>query len=109
MASGQTVLLAGLISENRNRDGQGIPVLDQIPVLGNVFSHTSKSARRTELIIFIRPLIIRDSVDAHYVAEELRAKLRGQRTVLGPGWPAVPPVVRVAPPPPAPALAPGLK
>lgn len=108
VASGQTVLLAGLINENRNRDGQGIPLLDQIPVLGNVFSHTGKSARRTELIIFIRPLIIRDSVDAHYVAEELRAKLKGQRTVLGPGWPAVPPVVRVAPPP-APMLAPASK
>jgi general secretion pathway protein D len=32
---------------------------------------------RTELIIFIRPQIIRDSLDAHTVAEELRSKLRG--------------------------------
>jgi general secretion pathway protein D len=110
VASGQTVLLAGLISENRNRDGQGVPFLDQIPVLGNVFSHTNKSATRTELIIFIRPLIIRDSVDANYVAEELRAKLAGQRTVLVPGPPPVPSVVRVLPPPPPPpVIAPALK
>ena len=33
--------------------------------------------QRTELIIFIRPQIIRDGTDAHVVAEELRSKLRG--------------------------------
>jgi hypothetical protein len=38
---------------------------------------TDKKATRTELIIFIRPQIIRDSMDAHFVAEELRSKLRG--------------------------------
>jgi general secretion pathway protein D len=46
-------------------------------VVGDAFAHTNKKTTRTELIIFIRPQIIRDSVDAHFVAEELRAKLRG--------------------------------
>ncbi|MDQ0357820.1 general secretion pathway protein D [Rhodoplanes tepidamans] len=77
VASGQTVLLAGLISEKRNGTRSGIPVLDKVPVLGEAFSHTDKSVSRTELIIFIRPQIIRDGSDAHVVAEELRAKLRG--------------------------------
>jgi general secretion pathway protein D len=77
VASGQTVLLAGLITENKQRDRPGIPGLDQVPVVGDAFAHTNKKTTRTELIIFIRPQIIRDSVDAHFVAEELRAKLRG--------------------------------
>jgi general secretion pathway protein D len=82
VASGQTVLLAGLISERHSGDSSGIPLLDQLPgALGDVFSHRAKAANRTELIIFIRPQIIRDSVDAHHVAEELRAKLRGTVTV----------------------------
>jgi general secretion pathway protein D len=34
---------------------------------------------RTELIIFIRPTVIRDAVDAHMVAEELRSKLNGEQ------------------------------
>jgi general secretion pathway protein D len=77
VANGQTVLLAGLISEQQNRTRSGIPLFDQIPVLGDGFSHQDKNTTRTELIIFIRPQIIRDSSDAHSVAEELRSKLRG--------------------------------
>ena len=77
VASGQTVLLAGLISEQQNGARSGIPLLDQIPGLGDAFSHQDKKGTRTELIIFIRPQIIRDGTDAHFVAEELRSKLRG--------------------------------
>ena len=77
VASGQTVLLAGLISEQQSGGRSGIPILEQIPGLGDVFSNTTKAITRTELIIFIRPQIIRDGADAHYIAEELRSKLRG--------------------------------
>jgi len=77
VASGQTVLLAGLISETRQGNHSGIPGLDQIPHFGDLFSHNDNTTGRTELIIFIRPQIIRDGTDAHYVAEELRSKLRG--------------------------------
>jgi general secretion pathway protein D len=77
VASGQTVLLAGLISETRQGSRSGIPLLDDLPYIGDAFGHNNKSGQRTELIIFIRPQIIRDGADAHYVAEELRSKLRG--------------------------------
>jgi len=77
VATGQTVLLAGLISEQQNNTRNGIPLLDQIQGLGDAFSHQDKKNTRTELIIFIRPQIIRDGNDAHFVAEELRSKLRG--------------------------------
>lgn len=77
VATGQTVLLAGLISEQQNGARNGIPLLDQIPGLGDGFTHQDKKGTRTELIIFIRPQIIRDGSDAHLVAEELRTKLRG--------------------------------
>jgi len=78
VASGQTVLLAGLISENQNKTRQGIPLLDQIPSLGDAFGNTNITKMRTELILFIRPSVIKDAVDAHFVAEELRAKLGGR-------------------------------
>lgn len=77
VASGQTVLLAGLIQEQTELDRSGIPILDSLPKIGDAFSHQDKSIARTELIIFIRPQIIHDAVDAHFVAEELRTKLRG--------------------------------
>ena len=89
IASGQTVLMAGLIQEQQNLDRGGIPLLDQIQNIGDAFSHQDKRNNRTELIVFIRPQIIRDSVDASFVAEELRTKLRG---TIGPVPPEVPPV-----------------
>jgi general secretion pathway protein D len=88
VASGQTVLLAGLISERQSGGRNGIPVLDSIPWAGNLFSQTDRTTSRTELIIFIRPQIIRDSADAHFVAEELRTKLRGTIGTAGSGQPA---------------------
>jgi len=90
VASGQTVLLAGLIQEQQNLNRGGIPILDQIPNLGDVFSHQAKTGNRTELIVFIRPQIIRDSVDAGFVAEELRTKLRGTIGTVPPDVPPVP-------------------
>jgi general secretion pathway protein D len=77
VTSGQTVLLAGLISEQQNGSRSGVPLLDEIQGLGDAFSHQDKTGTRTELIIFIRPQIIRNGTDAHHIAEELRSKLRG--------------------------------
>jgi general secretion pathway protein D len=88
VASGQTVLLAGLISERQQRGSTGLPLFDQLPgPLGGVFSDRTNGLTRTELIIFIRPQIIRDSVDAHFVAEELRSKLRGTAGAQPPSGP----------------------
>jgi general secretion pathway protein D len=91
VANGQTVLLAGLIQEKTELDRGGIPLLDQIPKVGDLFSHQTKTTVRTELIIFIRPQVIRDAVDASFVAEEFRTKLRG--TIESPP----PSVTRTAP------------
>jgi general secretion pathway protein D len=76
--SGQTVLLAGLISDTENVTRPGIPLLDELPGVGELFAHKDKTVGRTELIIFIRPQIIRDAVDANVVAEELRSKMNGR-------------------------------
>jgi general secretion pathway protein D len=88
VADGQTVMLAGLISETQNKTRSGIPGLDQLPgYLGDAFSNQTKTTARTELIIFIRPQIIRDAVDAHLVAEELRAKLKSRIGSVSPKTP----------------------
>jgi len=99
VATGQTVLLAGLISETQNRSRSGIPILDQLPGIGDAFAtNNGRGLVRTELIIFIRPQIIRDSVDASVVAEELRSRLRGGKigSVDPPGAvvPRAPAIVR---------------
>jgi general secretion pathway protein D len=89
VASGQTVLLGGLISETQTRSRNGIPVLEEIPILGDAFATNDRSTTRTELIVFIEPQIIRDSIDAAKVAEELRAKLRGSADNAFPPGPSL--------------------
>ena len=74
---GQTVLLGGLISEAGNRDRAGVPGLSRVPGVGGLFGRRSYNNNRIELIIMIRPSVIRGSEDAQHVAEELRSKLWG--------------------------------
>lgn len=94
VANGQTVLLAGLIQEKNELDRGGIPLLDQIPKVGDLFSHQTKTTTRTELIIFIRPQVIRDGVDASFVAEEFRTKLRGTIESPSPSLTRTAPLIR---------------
>ncbi|HTV34740.1 MAG TPA: secretin N-terminal domain-containing protein, partial [Methylocella sp.] len=78
--NGQTVLLAGLVQEEQDKSRSGIPFVEQIPFVGEAFTPSNNNAvTRTELIIFIRPQVIHDGVEASSVAEELRAKLRGDK------------------------------
>jgi len=81
VTSGQTVLLGGLISSSSEVDRNGIPILMDIKLIGDLFATTDKKSTRTELIIFIRPQIIQNGIDAQAVSEELRSKL----TTLGRG------------------------
>ena len=76
--SGQTVLLAGLINETESIQRQGIPLLDSIPGVGDAFSHQNKTRARTELILFIRPTVIKDALDAHVIAEEMRTRMNSR-------------------------------
>lgn len=75
VVDGQTVLLGGLISEQSNQGRAGIPGLNRIKGIGNLFGRTGQGGSRTELIILIRPNVIRDSQNAQHVAEELRSRM----------------------------------
>jgi general secretion pathway protein D len=69
-----------MIQDNQTKSRGGIPILNQLPYVGAAFGTTGNTKNRTELIMFIRPQIIRDGADAANVAEELRAKMRGGKT-----------------------------
>lgn len=74
--SGQTLVLGGLIRDNRTDGQSGIPVLYKIPVLGALFGNTSEQMDRTELIVLITPRVVRDSQEANQVTEEIKRKMR---------------------------------
>ena len=73
------MLLGGLISEQENETKQGIPGLQQIKYLGDLFGGTTSEKQRQEIIVFIRPQVIRNGLDAQDVTEEFRERLDSMR------------------------------
>jgi general secretion pathway protein D len=76
ISAGQTVALGGLIRDNTHHDHSGIPILKDIPYVGAAFGSTADTADRTELLVLITPRVVRNTVDARAVTEELRARVR---------------------------------
>jgi general secretion pathway protein D len=73
---GQMVVLGGLISEQSDKSKARVPVIDRIPLLGDVIGDTSRNKQRKELIVFLQPKIIKDGADASQLAEELRGRMQ---------------------------------
>jgi general secretion pathway protein D len=73
---GDTIAIGGVILETDSTNTSGIPVLDRIPFLGNVFQSTSISKSRTELIVFLTPRVIYDTNQISEATEELRQKVK---------------------------------
>ena len=74
--SEQMVVLGGLISERKDHFKNRVPIWEKIPIIGNIPGKTDNTSVRTELVIFLRPQVIRSSAEASRIAEELRARLR---------------------------------
>jgi general secretion pathway protein D len=72
---GQTIGMAGLITDNASVGNAGIPLLKDIPLLGTLFSTQSNARMRTELLVLITPHVIHDQRDARALTEDLRGQL----------------------------------
>src|SRR5258707_7720200 len=84
VASGESIVLAGLIREDNNRGTSGIPLLSKIPILGAAFGRQTLNKRRTELVLIITPKIVSDANQAREVTNELREKLPALKSLLPP-------------------------
>ena len=60
--SGETVVLGGLLDEKTNEVVSKVPLLGDIPVLGELFKSTKSDKTKRNLMVFIRPVILRDPV-----------------------------------------------
>lgn len=70
----QTVVLGGLITEEKQDLKTGIPIIGSIPGLGYLFSTTKKTTTRRELIVLIQPLIVAseaDEAEANYIEKSM--------------------------------------
>ncbi|WP_241242198.1 type II secretion system secretin GspD [Thalassotalea sp. G2M2-11] len=68
--NGATVILGGLIDEDVQESVQKVPFLGDIPIIGHLFKSTSNTKRKRNLMVFLRPTIIRDGKLMNQISKE---------------------------------------
>lgn len=91
--SGHTIVLGGLISDEKKKDTSGLPFISRVPVLGNLFKDHSNSNTRKELIIFIQPVVVNDDKDLRIASynEDVRSQVGADAARQFPQVPPPPP------------------
>ena len=82
--SGETVVLAGLISEGSGSNSSGVPGLSRIPVLGGLFGTQGKSKNRDELVVLITPTVVRSPQEARALTDEYGSRFRALEPIYKP-------------------------
>ncbi|WP_297833579.1 type II secretion system secretin GspD [Thermomonas sp.] len=82
--SGETVVLAGLISDGTTQGSSGMPGLSRIPVLGGLFGQQGNSKTRDELVILITPTVVRDPLEARALTDEYGQRFRALEPIYKP-------------------------
>ena len=79
--SGETIVLGGLIKDNKTTGKSGVPYLQDVPIVGNLFGTNEISGNRTELLVIITPRVVRSDVDIRGVSEDLRDRMKGLQRI----------------------------
>lgn len=74
--SGEAVVLGGLIRDNTSSGKSGLPGLQDLPLIGNLFGTNTKNTDRTELLVMLTPRVVRSDQDAREVSSELRERMK---------------------------------
>jgi general secretion pathway protein D len=83
--SGDTVLLAGLITDNDTKGSRGLPGLTRLPVIGALFGTQTNNKRRTEIIILITPTVVRDQQGLRDFTDDYSRRFRAMDPLPPPG------------------------
>lgn len=79
--SGDTVMLAGLISDEATKGTSGIPFLSRLPVIGGLFGVQSDRSARTEVVILLTPRLISNPAEARALTDEYGRRFRGLQPI----------------------------
>jgi len=80
---GDIIALGGLLDDNERRTIERLPLLSQIPAIGELFKSRSRSHVKTNLMVFIRPTILRSAADAQRLAAQRYGYIRGEQIRYG--------------------------
>ena len=85
---GQIIVLGGLIEERIDGSVDKVPGLGDVPVVGQLFRYDSRKRTKTNLLVFLRPVVVRDGADAHSITADRYDYMRAVRgdAQLPPHW-----------------------
>ncbi|QDA56894.1 type II secretion system secretin GspD [Thermomonas aquatica] len=82
--SGETIMLAGLITDSASKTSSGIPGLSRIPILGGLFGQQGTSKERDELVVLITPTVVRNPMEARELTDEYGRRFRALDPIYNP-------------------------
>ncbi|HQK93398.1 MAG TPA: secretin N-terminal domain-containing protein [Armatimonadota bacterium] len=81
---GQTVIIGGILQQAKRKVVDKVPILSEIPLLGNLFRHKREEKGKTELMVFLTPYVVLDEDDAarhtREEADQMRVNVPGMDT-----------------------------
>jgi general secretion pathway protein D len=74
---GQVVVLGGLLSDEYTNNDSQVPGLGGLPILGNLFKSESRTRNKTNLMVFLRPVVLRDSLTTDRISSDRYQNMLG--------------------------------
>ncbi|GHA12129.1 pilus (MSHA type) biogenesis protein MshL [Oceanisphaera arctica] len=81
--SGELIIIGGLMQETQSEQNAGVPLLSEIPVLGNLFKNRKLATKKSELVIMLRPVVVNENT--------WQTELQRSRDLLEKWYPPLPP------------------
>ncbi len=72
---GQVVIIGGLMQNTTKNEDASVPVLGDIPVIGNLFKHQRKAYKKSELVILLRPVIVKDDTQWAHKLQQIQSRI----------------------------------
>ena len=76
---GSIIVFGGLIKDDLTEANQKVPLLGDIPLLGRLFSYNTTTKRKTNMMMFLRPVILRDSATTSHISQSKYSYIRSEQ------------------------------
>ena len=97
---GGIVVLGGLLQDEYSNNQEKVPLLGDIPLLGNLFKTESRGRKKTNLMVFLRPVVVRDSADTEKLSLDRYDLMRASQELAQPSFNIILPINESAKLPP---------
>jgi general secretion pathway protein D len=77
--NGAIIALGGLIEDSYSSEAERVPVISKVPILGRLFRYDSRTRKKTNLVVFLRPVILRDADSASELSNDRYDYVIGQQ------------------------------